>query len=257
MDLNNQAIRESRLLRIDSRDRNSGTPTNFNSHLNDYLLHNIQRVLLKSVFIPNTAYNVSIYKNTLVYDAGSGQQTLTVPIGQYNLTELMDELISLFALAIPAVTLSYSYDTKTSKLLLNTIPATILYGAESTISDLLGMGNQTLGLSGVHALPNVINLSGLQKVYIGSHTMAKGTTMTSTDERHIKIFTEIPITVPYGAIQHRVLDSINSIDETSHSIPFNVSSPDITLFDQDLNVLELNGSEWQIVLKVYPQFTNN
>ncbi len=123
----NRELRESRLVRIDNRDRTSGSLYNFTVNFNDYLLHNVQRMLLKSVYIPNTQYNVNSNKNELVYDAGAGTQTITVTPGQYNLTELMAELTTEFAGAVPPVTFGYTFDTNTSKLNITTIPANQQY----------------------------------------------------------------------------------------------------------------------------------
>lgn len=249
----NHEMRESRLIRLDSRDRTTGTRYNCQFNLNDYLLHNTQRVLLKSAFIPNTAYNVSTFKNTLVYDAGAGIQTLTFTPGQYNLTELMALFVSEFAAATPSVTFGYTYNTNTSKLTFTSTPALLLYGDTSTISELIGLEPVPTAVIVSQTMANVVNLSGLQKVYIGSSVIAKGTSMTSSDKEHINIFTEIPITGAYGEIEHRVLNDLHSIDESTHAVPFNISSPDITLYDQDLNILDLNGANYQIVLKVFPE----
>lgn len=246
------SLRTSKLVRIDSKDRSpsSNSQYDMNVDFNDYMLHQIKRVLLKSVYIPNTMYNVNQYNNKLVYDAGGGDVTITVPVGQYSITQLMDYLVAQFILG-PYSTVTYVNDLMTNKLQI-TFDANVILRSSSTISRVLGMDteNDTANLT-VHSLPNIYNLSGLQKVYIGSHTIAKGTTMSSSDKAHIKIFTEIPITVSYGAIEHRVLDMLEITDEVTHSIPFNISSIDITLYDQDLNILDLNGLDYQIVLKVF------
>lgn len=246
-------LRESKLVRIDSKDRSAGSNSryDFTSCLNDYMLHNIRRVLLKSVFIPNTQYNINAYNNQLTYDAGAGDKTITIPVGQYNITELMDEMIVQFAAETPAITMTYVVGSITKKLQL-TFGGTTILRAESLISKYIGMDEEkdTANLT-VHNLPNVYNLSGLQKVYIGSHSVAKGTTMSSSDKSHIKVFTEIPITVNFGEVEHRVLSDMHSIDEVTHSVPFNISNMDVTLYDENLNIVDLNGLDFQIVLKVF------
>ena len=81
--------------------------------------------------------------------------------------------------------------------------------------------------------------------------MTRGTTMTSSDKSHKKIFTEVPITVPYGTTEHRVLNDLHSIDQTSHSVPFNLSQLDLTFYDQNLNVVDLNGLDIQVVFVAF------
>ena len=247
----NRELRESRLVRIDNRDRTSGSLYNFTVNFNDYLLHNVQRMLLKSVYIPNTQYNVNSNKNELVYDAGAGTQTITVTPGQYNLTELMAELTTEFAGAVPPVTFGYTFDTNTSKLNITTNPATTLFGTQSSMAELIGLQNTDIGPSAIHQMPFVVNLTGLQKVYIASNALAKGVVLSSSDKVQFPIWTEIAITVPYGQVQHRILSQLNSIDESTHSVPYNVSTADIRLYDQDLNDLDLNGASVQLVFKAF------
>ena len=246
------SLQTSKLIRIDSKDKSITSHSQYDMEIdfNDYMLHQIKRVILKSVYIPNTMYNVNQYNNQLVYDAGAGNVIITVPVGQYSITQLMDYLVAQFILG-PYGTVTYVNNLMTNKLEL-TFDANIILRSSSTISEVLGMDSyvDTSNLS-VHSLPHIYNLSGLLKVYIGSHTIAKGTTMSSSDKTHLNIFTEIPMRVSYGAIEHRVLDVLESTDEVTHSIPFNMSSIDITLYDQNLNIVDLNGLEYQIVLKVF------
>lgn len=246
------SLRTSKLIRIDSKDRSPSSNSQYDMTVdfNDYMLHQIKRVILKSVYMPNTMYNINQYNNTLIYDVGGGDVTMTIPEGQYNITELMDNIVAQF-IAGPFTVVTYVNDTSTNKVSI-TFDANVILRASSTIARVIGLDpdTDTANLS-VHNLPNIYNLSGLQKVYIGSHTIAKGTTMSSSDKSHIKIFTEIPITVPYGGVEHRVLDILESTDEVTHSVPFNISSIDITLYDQDLNIVDLNGLDYQIVLKVF------
>lgn len=249
---NDKYMRQSMLVRIDSKDRSTGSasPYEMRVNLNDYMLHNIRRILLKSVFLPNTQYNINANNNQLTYDAGAGDKTITIPVGQYTVTELLDEMIVQFAAEAPAITMTYVVNSVTKKIQL-TFGGTTILRASSIIAKIIGMGDADTANLTVHNLPNMYNLSGLQKVYIGSNTIAKGTTMSSSDKSHISVFTEIPITVDFGEIQHRVLSDLHSIDEVTHSVPFNISDVDITLYDQDLNVVDLNGLDYQIVLKVF------
>ena len=61
------SLNESRLLRISSKDRNqaSGSRYDISYNTNDNDLHQIKRVTLKSVVIPNTQYNINKHNNVL------------------------------------------------------------------------------------------------------------------------------------------------------------------------------------------------
>lgn len=256
---NESTLRSSKLIRIDSKDRDveSLSQYNFKVSLNDFMVHNIKRILLKSVSIPNTQYNINSFNNIFTYNDGTADRTLTVPLGQYTIAQLMDELIILFAAAAISITMSYVINALTKKITMTVAPAITILGGPvingaTTISKKIGLDPRinTASLL-IHTFPNQYNMIGLLKVYIGSHTMTRGTTMTSSDKSHIKVFTEIPIRVAYGEVEHRVLDQLHSIDEATHSVPFNLSNIDISLYDQNLNILELNGLDVQIVLKVF------
>ena len=250
-------LRTSKLVRISSRDKDPESTSKYDLHVsfNDYMLHQARRVLLKSIHIPNTAYNVNKHNNTIVYDTGFGNIGFKVTPGQYNLTELADQLIVQFATQPVPVTLTYTIDTAQTKLIL-TFAGGITVSTEGSINGILGLDTDTdsvfpAGISTI--LPNIFDLSGLKKVFIGSHALAKGTTMTSSNKIHKNIFTEIPIEVTYGSIQHRTLSDLHTSDEVTHSTPFSVSNMDITLYDQDLNILDLNGRDWQLILKVFSE----
>jgi hypothetical protein len=193
-------------------------------------------------------YNVNSYNNVLFYDAGL---SVTVPQAQYTVTEFMDELIVQFAAEAPAITMTYTIDLATSKIEMTFTAPIILQGssAGTTMACLIGLdGSADTASLAVQTMPNHYDFSGLKKVYIGSNTLTTGTSMSSSSKEHYKIFTEIPIIVPYGQSEKRTLTDLHTIDQVTHSVPFNISNIDITLYDQDLNVAELNGLDIYIVL---------
>lgn len=247
-------FQHSKLVRISSksRDGDSKSKYDFKTSSNDFMLHNIKRIILKSITIPNTMYNVNQYNNKLVYTTPSIDaivKIVTVEPSQYTAVEFMDALVIQFGLA--GVVLNYGIDSKTYKITLTFNTPVSLQGDISTMNDVIGMDESITTANTIIPLPHIVNFAGLLKVYVGSHQMTRGTTMTSSDKSHIKIFTEVPITVPFGGIQHRTIDNMNSLDEATHSTPFNLSNNDITLYDQNLNVIDLNGADVEIVLKVF------
>jgi hypothetical protein len=253
---NERKFQHSKLVRISSRDReeNSKSRYNFKANFNDYMLHNIRRVILKSVIIPNTQYNVTSHTNTLWYNAPSltnSQAIIQIIPGQYTAIQFFDLLVSQFSL--DGVTMAYTLNQNTGKATLTFNTPIILYGDISTMNTIIGLGDETITASTNISLPNIVNFSGLQKVYIGSHTLTRGITMSSSNKNHIKVFTEIPIQVPFGGTEHRTVEDITSLDESTLSTAINLSSIDLTFYDQDLNILELNGSDVQVILKVFAQ----
>lgn len=256
MTSNERKFQHAKLVRIDSKDREteSRSQYDFKTSTNDFMLHNIKRVILKSVIIPNTQYNINIHNNKLYYTAPSIGPTvnlITVPVGKYKAAQFFDILIALFLL--DSIVMTYVIDLITAKVTLTFNTPISLQGDISTMNKVVGMDLTITPASVSVLMPNIINFAGLQKVYVGSHTLTRGIAMSSSDKRHIKIFTEVPITVPYGGVEHRTIEDITSLDESTMSIPINLSNIDITLYDQDLNIVDLNGLDIQLVLKVFTQ----
>lgn len=248
-----QILRESKLVRISSRDRDGDSQGqyNFKVSFNDYFLNNVRRVLVKEIVVPNTAYNVNSNTNTLVYEAAAGDQTITVTPGQYTLTELLDELVTQFAAETPAQTMTYTVNSITDKLNITFTNSISLKGSAlgTTMSYLLGLNpsiNTASQLS--HDLPNSFDMSGLKTIHVGSHRLTTGTSMSSSDKSHVKIFTSIPITVGYGQWEKRIITEYHTSDQITHSVPFNISNIDITLYDENLNIVDLNGLDVYITL---------
>jgi hypothetical protein len=246
--------RESKLVRISSRDRASASSTNkynFNINFDDYFLHQIQGVIVKSIIIPNSQYNINANNNTIFYDYnGAGIASVQIPIGQYNLNDFMTALDLAFVTA--GIALVTTQDPLTLKLILTFPNPTILYDsfAGTTINEVLGYEFTTANLA-VQNMPNLPDLSGLQKVFIKSNTLSNGVSMSNSEKKHVNVFTEVDIAVGFGAIEHRVLDTLDTSDEITNSQPKNISSIDIQLLDQNFNQVDLNGLEWEMVLKVF------
>ena len=246
-------LRTSKLVRISSRDRSPGSKGQYDfiTNFNDSFLHNVKRVLVKAIVCPNTSYNVNEFNNELVYNAGPGDETIIITPGQHSLTDLLDELVTAFAAEAVPQTMTYSVNTRTSRITMTFTNALVLKSGDngSTMMTLLGGSKDTDTASQVsHLMPLTFDLTGLKKVYIGSNTLTTGTSMSSSNKQHKKIFTSIPITVPYGSIEKRTLSEYHTSDQITHSVPFNISTIDITLYDENLNLVDLNGIDFYMVL---------
>lgn len=240
--------RESKLIRISSKDRvDPSEKYNINVSFDDNFLNQITHVIVKSIVIPNTQYNVTKYTYRIFYDAGSGETSLTVPVGQYDLNSLIAAVETKFGeVGIP---LTIIQDETTLKLNMTFGIPVFLYG-KSTLAHTLGWEFDS-AFNTVHELPNLPDLSGLQKVYIKSNKLSNDVSMVTSDKKQINIFTEVDVDVPFGGIVHRVLDDLNTSDEVTNRQPNNISSIDIELLDQNLDPVDLNGHDFEIILKVF------
>ena len=248
----NHELRSAKLIRIDSRDRSSSSisTSNFTVNLDDYFLNQIRIVRVMAIEFPNTAYNITIYNNQLTYDTGAGDATVTVPVGQYSVTSFLDELILQFAAEAPPQTLTYTIDPETFKIELTFTNAMILRGtAESTMEELIGLGQNDTASLLVHTMPNIYNFSGLQKLYVASNTLSQATELTSSNKKHYNVFTYANVDVPFGSICHRSISELHTSDSVMLSVPTNMSSIDIQLYNQHMEPVDLNGSHFHLLVK--------
>lgn len=252
---NRSELRSSKLFHISSADRTleSKSQYDFVCHSNDYFLHQIRRIIVKAITMPNTGYNVNSYYNTITYDTGGGDLSVTIPVGNYgNLTDLFDAVVVAFGAAGVPIVVTYVTDALTLKTTLTfAVPVTL--HASSTASHIIGMDQKvdTASLA-VQILPAIPDLAGLKKVYIASHRLSSSAAMiTSESEPQFNVLTEIEMDVGYTFVAHRTIDVLNASDEMTSADPINVSSVDIQLYDERLNPVDLNGHDFWITLKVF------
>jgi hypothetical protein len=251
---NHRNLRKARLLRISSRDRLNKTEDNiydFNLNFNDYGLHQVNKIIVKSVMIPNTEYNVNENNNEILFNYnGTGDLGFKLPIGQYDSASFITALEASF-LGV-GITVVVSQNSLTRKWVLTFDNPIVLYGRQegSRLARVVGYEFTTDNLN-VHPMPYLRDLVGLKKVFIGSNKLSNTTALISSDNRKVNVLTEVDITVPFGVVEHRVIDELQTTDEVQFPQPRNISDVDIVLYDDHLNVVDLNGHHFEIVFKVY------
>ena len=78
-------VPKKHILLLNSKDRSSGTATDWVFHLNENDPHESHSVMLKDMAIPNTMYNIRSTNNTLDYDIGGVAKSANIPVGSYGL----------------------------------------------------------------------------------------------------------------------------------------------------------------------------
>lgn len=243
-----------RLLRVSSKDRavDSASKYKINFSTNDTDLHQVRQIKLKSAIIPNTMYNINQYNNIFRYKiAGVFGTDVVLTIGQYTLTDLMDSLAAQI-LADTTIVVGIAENQRTRKLSFTTATdIEFLSKAQGNpLGDVLGIYTGSGADTALFFADGLPNLMGLRHVYIGSNAMSNNTSMITNDKQKINIFSDIPIDVPFGGLQTYVGDT-----STLHYVDFaskkNISSIDITLVDENQNILELNGQDFVLVFAVY------
>jgi hypothetical protein len=263
MVLSEHEIRTAKLVRISSHDRASDSESqyDFKIYTNDYFLNQIRKVIVKSISIPNTEYNVNSKNNTLTYDIGAGDVSVSIPVGQYgNLTTLYDAVALALLNGPDAIVMTYVIDALTNKATLTFGVPIILRGGtsgielidtKSTIGHVIGLSDEDTASLLVHPLPNIPDLSGLTKVYVASKALSVSSSMVSSNLVQANVISEINVDQPYGFWIHVDRPEIEITDESTSTIPNNLSSIDIQLLDQKLRPVDLQGIDVYITLCVY------
>ena len=243
-------LTKSRLLRISSKDRSVESVSKYNImyQTNSTDLHQIKKVILKYAQIPNTMYNINSYNNTLNFpNTLSGNPIYTIPIGQYTIQALITAIQGL----ITGLTITQS--PLTSKLTFTMVGGTFTIIPNTTINPIayvLGFETQQTLLT-TYTCESIPDLGGLDNVYIGSQALSNHVSMITNTNQRQNVFCNVPIDVAYGFTKTLDEDSYDTLDFTEFHTHKNISSIDITLFDERNNVVDLNGAEWVLIFRVY------
>lgn len=245
----------SKLLRVTSNDLSNsshGTDTDLDFRTNDGDLHQIHRVLLKTVIFPNTFYNINKYNNYIGVVGDDMEPVGPIEMGQYNLSQYIASLIEVLNVASAPHTFTVVQDPITRKLMF-----TKSGGDEFT---LLGKkdGNrqwresgckETVTSEGLVAFTSAIpDLSGLRHVYIES--LIAGAQILTGDVNKYSILADFPISVPFGAYQTIEYDE-HTMNQVTYRGAKQLSKFDLRFTDDQNRELDLNGLDWFLVFECH------
>lgn len=255
-------VTQSRLLRISNVHAvGTSSSTNFTVNLNRMTeTNNIVRCVCKSVSFPNNAYNIItsgvLANNEFSYEIlGDAAYTVTVPTaGFYTTTELLAIIQPAIDAQVkvidPAATVTFAIDPF-SKLIVMSVSGSLAVQVGGLKLNVV-MGN-TVNSGFInntsYSFDSLRDLYGLKTVFLHSTTIAEGNLVDGDVENH-DILAEIPVTAPWGSMnfyesQDDELDSIN------YDSVRNFDQITITLRDLNNDIIELNGGDVVVVLKLY------
>ena len=152
-------LAESRLLRISSKDRadTSRSRYNIDFRTNDNELHQISRIVLKSIVVPNTQYNINLHTNTLYLPTSLSEVTkYTIKPGQYK-TNVNDTVGGGF---------NITQDPISFLLTLSVTAGTMdIYKENNPMAFILGIETEHKATN-IYECEKLPNLSGLNHIYI-------------------------------------------------------------------------------------------
>jgi len=245
-------LADSRLLRITSKDRSDQSKSKYNIvfNTNDNDLHNIKKITLKSVVIPNTQYNINKHNNVLFLPSTLTDAThYEIPVGQYTTNQLMEELKDVIDYHIAPETINITQDDMTHKLTLELSDGAMdVIKKDNPMAYVLGIEKDESNVN-TYICDNLPNLSGVNDIYIASQALSNHSQMITHDGKE-NVFCNITMKVCFGQTQYTDEDS-NSLDYCVFHSHKNISKIDIKLMDEFNNELDLNGRDWALVFRVY------
>jgi hypothetical protein len=223
----------------------------------------IVRIVIKSASIPNVFYNVrdNINNKLFVGDGVENVYLITIPEGQYTLTQLLDYLNAQPAFLNTGANLTFN--AQLNKIITNN-PTIFnfeyfgIFGPNSPNNKIISGCYELLGLTsgvnysfptGANLHPNICDLSGIKNVYVNC-SFSKLNAIETKGYRDLGGI--VPMDVPFGAVktylnQEQALDIIQRDPTYSQ----NLTDPEITLTDIDGNLLNTNGVNWEMCFKIY------
>jgi hypothetical protein len=246
---------KEKIMVLNSRDKSPGmTNSNFTLTFNDSACQQVQKVLVKDIFIPNLFYNVNENNNTLEFVQNvvlPTNQIVTVPIGQYNVDQFIAELKTqieskLTAGVVVAITKGatlYNLTFTFSGAVNPTNNEVIFYFTQSTMRDLIGL-TATNTFSNIIVMGSPYNFRPLDFVQVHSQQLGEMHGLDGGANGYIALVETVSLAdAPFGGIAYRQ----NSDDELASIIyeqPRNLSRVTIILRDEEGNRLSLPSNAY-------------
>jgi len=220
----------------------------------------VEDIAIKSVSIANVEYNVKDKHNQLIVNNGVTDYVIVIPIGQYSITQLLSVIATELTTAYGG-TNTLTLDPITQKVIVSTTtpirfrtdnfwsPVSFLIGVPviadvpPTLNYFPSSVSSTINISGFP------NLQGANNYHIVSNTLGQGvgSLLKNNDKRPIII--TIPVTADFGEIINYEVNEIN-LNKRHFARPVNIQTIDIKIIDDDNEIVDLGGTDVEIVLQV-------
>ena len=246
MDYQHDYLKSGRIMYVDSKNRITGSSSNF--QINLQLPNNTwDSVVLMQASIPKSWYIISdlLKNNTFQYQEGVGVvNTITIPDGSYNKISMAIVLKSLLqsvtSFGLNAFSITYSNNQSqqdTFKYTFASISATIskIIFSNNNLASILGFNNNTTNTFSIVPLqtPNAYNFASITRLFIKS-------SLSNYADR--SILQEIFQSQPDQSIVY-----YNQLEIANNAKLFTENNDDIFTFviqDRYGNVVDLNGIDW-------------
>jgi hypothetical protein len=245
----------ARMLRIASADLSNsskGTDTDLDFRTNDADLHQIHRIILKTVIVPNTHYNINRYNNYISITAPDMLPVGPIEQGQYNLSQFTAALKAVLDVAASPYTFQVTQDPITRRLMfVKSGGAQFTLLGKSSGNKMwreCGCKTDVTSVGLVAFSSGIPDLSGLRHIYIES--LIAGQQVMTGDVNKYSALADFPVDVPFGAYQKIEYDQ-HTLNQVTYRGAKQISKIDIR-FTDDLNrELSFNGLDWVLIFEVH------
>lgn len=227
------------------RTTDSRSTSDFTFSLGETL--NVKTVAIKSISIPNTSVNIRANKMSIIYDGNP--YTIQVPVGQYNINELLTAISQNFTLQTGDVG-SFAIDPFTKKVVITT-PLNLQINTELELAIKIGFKMQTAPQL-INTASSLPSLSGTMSYYILCPELVQGYNAITRFGERIGILCDIQNNSPYGEYIHYEANEFR-LNQKYFIRTQNIQWLTIKIVDSDFNIVDLQGADVEIVLKIYDE----
>ena len=201
-------------------------------------------ISLLNISIPYVFPNVSLYNNVFSYQLPGlwYSTTITIPVGQYNICDLLNYLNTNATLQADGFTFTYSHITKMVTISNSATNFTILQNPSTIDLGLTELSSTGYALNAT----KVINLIFTQNIYIDFSEL-NTPNMLSLTKKQSSVLARVPICGEFGT----VLTWTNLNGYYSKLNATNCAMFHIRLIDDKGRLLQLNGLNWSCTIEVY------
>ena len=214
----------------------------------------ISKLAVKSISMVNSEYNVKTDHNILLASTGGPDAPLAFPVGQYTVSEIMAQLVLLLDGLLGGVNTA-TKNNLTGKIEITTTSA-VKFNTnikDSPMGQILGLGDTTgyfpTTTSTTVNAPFLPSLQGSNNYHICSNTLGQGQGSLLVNNSKRAIICTVPSDVDFGGVIHYEATDIQ-LNQRKFNRPINIQTMHIQVLDDDNEVVDLNGSNIEIVLQV-------
>lgn len=252
-------------IRINSEERINPTGTTSSNFIvslgSSTQLADINRMAIKSISIPNTQYNIQstgIHKNNIFTYNDGALNTIVIPSGNYNATNLASTITSSATAIADGLTMTLNTITGHFQFT-STTPITYLGPASGNImAQTIGITTNSAPLVTAFTAQGLPYLNVHPNIYVSSVALSDGSAMISPTIGSIPVCAVVPIDQPFGSIIQYVTrqEHLDDIHYLSYANGKTLQSVDLQLYDGDAQLIDMQGLDWTIIFRAYQTPTN-